>query len=69
VVAELHSAVHRPFQKSASTRPVGRPRAPQRPRTDAAIPINRLDRANGQHASLLGVFEHDGCMREICARV
>jgi hypothetical protein len=40
VVAELHSALHRPFQESASTRPVGRACSPQRPRTNAAVPIN-----------------------------
>ena len=46
VVAELHSALHRPFQESASTRPVGRACAPKRPRTNAAVPINRLDRGS-----------------------
>jgi hypothetical protein len=42
VVAELHSALHRPFQESASTRPVGRACSPQRPRTNAAVPITRF---------------------------
>ncbi len=32
MVAELHSALHRPFQASASTRPVGRACPPQRPK-------------------------------------
>jgi hypothetical protein len=41
MVAELHSAIHRPFQESASTRPVGRACPPQRPRTNAAVPITR----------------------------
>ena len=43
VVAELHSALHRPFQEAASTRPVGRACSTQRPRTNAVVPINRLD--------------------------
>ena len=42
MVAELHSALHRPFQESASTRPVGRACAPQRPRTNATVPITRF---------------------------
>ena len=42
MVAELHSALHRPFQESAPTRPVGRACPPQRPRTNAAVPITRF---------------------------
>jgi hypothetical protein len=42
MVAELHSALHRPFQESASTRPVGRACPAQRPRTNAAVPITRF---------------------------
>jgi hypothetical protein len=42
MVAELHSALHRPFQESASTRPVGRTCPTQRPRTNAAVPITRF---------------------------
>jgi hypothetical protein len=34
--------LHRPFQESASTRPVGRVCSPQRPRTNAAVPITRF---------------------------
>jgi hypothetical protein len=41
VAAELHSALHWPFQESASTRPVGRVCPPQRPGTNAAVPMNR----------------------------
>jgi hypothetical protein len=42
MVAELHSAIHRPFQESASTRPVGRACPAKRPRTNAAVPITRF---------------------------
>ena len=42
MVADLHSALHRPFQESAPTRPVGRACPPQRPRTNAAVPITRF---------------------------
>ena len=42
MVAELHSTLHRPFQESASTRPVGRACPAQRPRTNAAVPISRF---------------------------
>ena len=42
MVAELHSALHRPFQESASTRPVGLACPTQRPRTNAAVPITRF---------------------------
>src|ERR1039458_5841841 len=46
VVAELRSALHRPFQESASTRPVGRACPPSRPRTNAAVPMNRWERGS-----------------------
>ena len=42
MVAELHSAIHRPFQESASTRSVGRSCPAKRPRTNAVVPITRF---------------------------
>ena len=42
MVAELHSALHRPFQESASTRPVRQACPAQRPRTNAPVPITRF---------------------------
>ena len=42
MVAELHSALHRPLQESASTRPVRQACPAQRPRTNAPIPITRF---------------------------
>ena len=51
MVAELHSALHRPFQESASTRPVGRACPAQRPRTNAAVPITRFG-SSGQRPTL-----------------